>query len=377
MLAVTASAQQPPILRLPWTTNSDPAFARTGLEIPTAVAAQIVASNLTTLTHSTEISNALRTLILAATNQIGWDAIHGNTNAQFILDVRSSQTNAASSGGSGGSNSVLSLQTNGTLAVSTPLTNINLVAGANVTISVVSNAGNATVTIASSGSGGGGGSTNDFWNETMVVRSSTTMAGVGTTATIVNDAGASAGQSDGQLSSWEQLPVFFCTTGANANRNSSVFTSQMHAYGFPTRFIFAPGIPTLANRRMWIGLSSTNGAGILASDTPDGQYAAFRMSSSAGDTNWMAVVSDGSNLVVSNTGVFVDFDNSVSHAEINWGAIQSGVNFYLNGNLVASITNSMDTNALFGMFMGVRSITNLNVTVRSSYLRLLQNPIAP
>lgn len=263
----------------------------------------------------------------------------------------------------------LSIQTNGTIAAS-GLTNVNLVTGTGINIGVFSNLNSVAIAISASV----GSTTNDFWNESGIVIGSANMSGWNTGLTIVNDAGASVGNESASLSP-EQLPVFFCTTGTTSNRNSSVKSDPPSMFGFPTRFLSVPSITTIVNRRIWLGMTTGNAATMMASDSPATEHVSFRLSAMAGDTNWMAVVSDGSLTTISNTGVAIG--NTVRYVGIEWNNITNGASFYINGNLVAVLTNTINSGQTFGMFMGVRNNTNRNVTARASYIKMWQNPFRP
>lgn len=96
-------------------------------------------------------------------------------------------------------------------------------------------------------------------------------------------------------------------------------------------------------RRFWVGLTSYTGVfnnATFATDTPNQGYVAFRFSTAAGDTTWKAVagISNVAQTVV-DTGVA--YTGNAMQFDIAPSAGGTAVNFYINQNLVATISTSL------------------------------------
>ena len=91
-----------------------------------------------------------------------------------------------------------------------------------------------------------------------------------------------------------------------------------------------------ANIRIWCGLSPSTS--IYTSDTAPNNTMALRYSTSAGDTNFQFITSDGTTANVTNTGIAAD---------TNWHTLeiieQAGTNVrcYLDGVLAATSSTNM------------------------------------
>lgn len=93
------------------------------------------------------------------------------------------------------------------------------------------------------------------------------------------------------------------------------------------------GVKIITSVRNWWGVFSGDPAG---SDTPGVQMAGFRFSTSASDTNWQAVASDGTNISVVDTGVAAS-TNQILLPMIEFDADAGELNYFIDGNLVATI----------------------------------------
>lgn len=94
---------------------------------------------------------------------------------------------------------------------------------------------------------------------------------------------------------------------------------------------------SIATERVWAGMAFSDLSG---SDTGTQRKAAFRYSTGAGDTNWMACTSDGTTASCTSTGVAVVLSTAYT-LEVDC-ATATTCNFYVNGALtpqVAKTTN--------------------------------------
>lgn len=117
-----------------------------------------------------------------------------------------------------------------------------------------------------------------------------------------------------------------------------------------------------ANVRYWFGLTAANGAvapttvTMMGSDTPAVDYAAFRLSTSAGDTTWQCVVDSGSGsptAVSSQVTVASGETGTEFELEIHWQ--ETRVDFFINNLKVGSVTTTLPDTALGWIAMGKSS----------------------
>lgn len=98
--------------------------------------------------------------------------------------------------------------------------------------------------------------------------------------------------------------------------------------------------------RMWLGLATDGGIGsIFSNDTPTGEpMAMFRYSSNASDVNFQCVCGSGSGVpVVVDSGVTAD--TALHVFRITYDAITPAVKFWIDGNLVATVTTNLPSNS--------------------------------
>ena len=94
--------------------------------------------------------------------------------------------------------------------------------------------------------------------------------------------------------------------------------------------------------RFWCGLTDQTGATFGESDSPSGaNYAAFRYSTLAGDTNFKCVTSDASGQTVEDSGVAANTNEHAFAIECDDGS--GNIKFYIDGTLVATVTTRRPT----------------------------------
>lgn len=96
---------------------------------------------------------------------------------------------------------------------------------------------------------------------------------------------------------------------------------------------------------MWVGLFSDAGS-TGGTSTPSGRYAAFRFAPVAGDTNFQAVCRNGSSVTTVDTGVAAD-TSSHKFLVVMDDSVPN-VKFYIDDNLVATITTNLPSGAGVG-----------------------------
>jgi hypothetical protein len=154
-----------------------------------------------------------------------------------------------------------------------------------------------------------------------------------------------------------------------------MFGNTEHVVGNLKRIAWCGTMTTNADARIWLGVSDqfdTAFENILDTDgSTSYKFIAFRWSSNVPDTTWKLVISDGVTLTTTNTGVALQ-TNAASVFEIRFGNNISRVSGYINGNLVAVVTNNLPaaTN-LFYMAGGVKGLNSKVPTFRFSYYRTL------
>lgn len=108
----------------------------------------------------------------------------------------------------------------------------------------------------------------------------------------------------------------------------------------------------VTSSRIWCGLF-TNAP--ESTDDPTGNLAAFRFSTGASDTNWMACVKDGSTLNPQSTGVAVATD-TMYLLRVETDA--SEVRFFINSTLVYTHTTNLPSiDTAMGYHVGVTTLT--------------------
>lgn len=141
-------------------------------------------------------------------------------------------------------------------------------------------------------------------------------------------------------------------------------------FGTLRRFQARARLNNISSVRYWVGLvefASTIATTFLATDTPNGPYAAFRFSAGT-DSVIQAVTGTASGaLQVQSTGVSVDTTNSQLF-EIVYTA--SAVYFYINGTLVQTNTTNLPTagTGLIGVVVGDNKNTSTAMSLDFAHM---------
>lgn len=100
-------------------------------------------------------------------------------------------------------------------------------------------------------------------------------------------------------------------------------------------------VTTFSSVRYWVGFFSGNPN---ASDAPAVRHAAFRLSTSAGDTSWKCITSNGGAQTIKDSGVVVPttYAGARYQLEIHWHEYR--VDFYINNSFVGSSAATLPAN---------------------------------
>lgn len=131
-------------------------------------------------------------------------------------------------------------------------------------------------------------------------------------------------------------PIMHVCTTSTANAEFGFNgTAIYRADPFDITFQAAVGMEqTSSAKRVWIGLTDETTANQLNSDTPAADFAAFRYSTVAGDTDWQCVTGDGVSVHVSPSGQTINTTTRTFEIEIDKNG--GDVRFYIDNNLVCT-----------------------------------------
>ncbi len=181
----------------------------------------------------------------------------------------------------------------------------------------------------------------DLWVNTFEQRlmsQGQASAAIAALACQAGNAGASLTISAGSAN---QINCYNMATSATA-LGSTAYTGSLSAVSTGGDFIFGRRARYVAyvtpvdttNARYWFGVTNVTSATMAGSDTPTGNYACFRYSSTAANANWWCVTGDGASTDPDDTGIGAS--NSVmARLEIWWdGTAADSFYFYINGTQV-------------------------------------------
>jgi hypothetical protein len=126
------------------------------------------------------------------------------------------------------------------------------------------------------------------------------------------------------------------------------------ASGSNLQFWYSGYVTSLTDCRFFAGMSDTLGQTVPASDTPTGaNFAMFRYSSTASDTNFQCITGDGTTLAIADSGVLPVIHQANVFA-IEFVDATPAVKFYIDGTLVATSTTHLPgSSAILGYQCGV------------------------
>ena len=128
--------------------------------------------------------------------------------------------------------------------------------------------------------------------------------------------------------------------------NSTFFESQttsfrMFSLNMKSVWYLRPN--EITGVRMWVGFTNQTGTNMfLAADLPAVVFVGFRFSTAVPDTNYQAVVSDGTNQTVVNTGV-APSATIPRLLRIEWTKGGGEIRFFIDGVAVATINTTLPT----------------------------------
>jgi hypothetical protein len=194
-----------------------------------------------------------------------------------------------------------------------------------------------------SGSGSGGSLIGVRKYAFVYLSGSAAPAGSGDIATATSPTGAVAGIiANRQAASYQYTSA---SSGSFAGLNGgSTATNAQWVFGRNINFFCEACLGQTVTERMWLGMFdiALSTPTIAGSDTfHANQYAAFRYSTTASDTDWQCVTCDGTTQNVVSSGVAVDTKSHRFLIVIN-DSIPNAT-FYIDGTLVATLTTNLPT----------------------------------
>ena len=194
-----------------------------------------------------------------------------------------------------------------------------------------------------SGSGSGGSLIGVRKYAFVYLSGSAAPAGSGDIATATSPTGAVAGIiANRQAASYQYTSA---SSGSFAGLNGgSTATNAQWVFGRNINFFCEACLGQTVTERMWLGvfdiaLTTTTLAG--SDTTHSNQYAAFRYSTTAGDSDWQCVTCDGTTQNVVSSGVAVDTKSHRFLIVINDSI--PNVLFIIDGTTVATLTTNLPT----------------------------------
>lgn len=147
------------------------------------------------------------------------------------------------------------------------------------------------------------------------------------------------------------------TSAASIDSRGAVRTVALVRVGRNIRFqAWKAPLETTVVRHV-VGLCNVNTA-TFQNDLPGaggGRHAAhFRASTSAGDTNWQAITSNGAADTVTDTGIA--FDTTGHEFEIEFDDTAGEVKFYIDGTLVATHTTTLPSGVSLAITVGANTL---------------------
>lgn len=192
------------------------------------------------------------------------------------------------------------------------------------------------------GAPGAGGTVDDWYlnvtREHTAHNAGQTVVGEATWGATTSAAGALAATADRP-----QGRSIITSTTAN---NSTFFESQttsFRMFSLNMKSVWYLNPNEITGVRMWVGFTNQTGANMfLAADLPAVVFVGFRFSTSVPDTNFQAVVSDGTNQTVVDTGIAPSTTiPKVLHVE--WSKGGGEIRFKIDGATVATINTTLPT----------------------------------
>jgi hypothetical protein len=182
------------------------------------------------------------------------------------------------------------------------------------------------------------------------------------TLTNIGDVVTSIAGTISALAATSTLPGGLSTvSGATTGNNCGWTTGQSPGFPQSRTVIFDTVVQfqQTTAQRIYCGLFDTNATDTLNNNVLE--YAGFRYSTDAGDTNWMCVTSDNVSTDAQSSGVA--FATSLFRLRII--ASSASAKFYINGSLVKTLTTNLPTptSGLFSIF-GLQTRANAAKTMR-------------
>jgi hypothetical protein len=191
----------------------------------------------------------------------------------------------------------------------------------------------------------------------------------GTTLVSENTAAAATGTASLQTpTSTSPALINLVTTAATTGTDLGIQeTAAYHYFGRAIRAHAWIKLEETTNVRYWVGITGGAGSTMAGVDDASTDIAAFRYSTSAGDTNWKCVTNDGgSPSTITDSGVAASTSFTIFSIEHTPGV---NVKFYINGTLVATHTTDLPRSTSAGRLKAFgETLENVNKNLRVGIL---------
>lgn len=192
------------------------------------------------------------------------------------------------------------------------------------------------------GAPGAGGTVDDWYfnvDRTFTAfNTGTTVQGETTWNSVTSAAGAVAANADRP----QGRDMLTSTTLDNSTYFDSSTTS-FRMFSLNMKSLWYMNLNQVTGIRAWVGFTNQTGANMfLAADLPAVVFVGFRFSTSVPDTNWQAVVSNGTSQTVVNTGI-APSTTLPRLLHVEWSKGGGEIRFKINGTTVATISTNLPT----------------------------------
>lgn len=199
--------------------------------------------------------------------------------------------------------------------------------------------------------------------------------------TLIGDAWASTASSVNAVAADANNPQGRDLRTSATLNNSAYYespTTSFRAFSLNNKTVMWVKLNELTTTRCWMGYTSSTAATFFGStDTLALVFIGFRFSSAVPDTNWQAVVCNGTTQTVTDTGVAPS--TTVGQLfRIEWNRGGGEVRFYIGSALVATITTNLPTaDTAMRHIYGVKNIDAVARTMNTFMVKIREGVVTP
>jgi len=168
----------------------------------------------------------------------------------------------------------------------------------------------------------------------------------------------------------------------SATTNNSAFyespTTSFRLFSLNNKTVMWIKLNETTNTRSWLGYTNATGANLfLQTEVMTVVFVGFRFSTSLPDTNWQAVVCDGTSQTVVDTGVAPS--TTVGQLfRIEWNRGGGEIRFYIGSALVATIITTLPTaDTAMRHVYGVKNIASAARTMNTFSVKIREGSVTP